>query len=70
MVKVSRPQELTDLLLGSVILGMLLLVAVSGAFLWLARWDVKEKAIWRITGIAAALPHRGNARHTIKGATS
>jgi hypothetical protein len=27
-----------DLLLGSTVLGVLLLVAVSGAFLWLAQW--------------------------------
>ena len=37
MVKVSRAQERKDLLLSSSVLGVLLLVAVSGAFLWLAR---------------------------------
>lgn len=36
MVKMSRAQKRTDLLLGSSVLGVLLLVAVSGAFLWLA----------------------------------
>jgi len=36
MAKVSRAQERIDLLLGNGVLGVLLLVAVSGAFLWLA----------------------------------
>ena len=36
VVKVSRAQRRTDLLLGSSVLGVLLLIAVSGAFLWLA----------------------------------
>ena len=35
MAKVPRAQERADLLLGSSVLGILLLVAVSGAFLWL-----------------------------------
>jgi len=38
MAKVSQFQERADLLLGSIVLGVLLLVAVSGAFLWLAWW--------------------------------
>jgi hypothetical protein len=37
MAKVLRAQERTDLFLGSSVLGVLLLVAVSSAFLWLAR---------------------------------
>ena len=37
MVMVSRAHERMDLLLGGTVLGALLLVAVSGAFLWLAR---------------------------------
>jgi hypothetical protein len=36
MGKVFRAHEPMDLLLGSGVLGVLLLVAVSGAFLWLA----------------------------------
>jgi hypothetical protein len=36
MVKVSRAQQRWDLLLGSGVLGVLLVVAISGAFLWLA----------------------------------
>jgi hypothetical protein len=37
MAKVSRAQERMDLLLGGGVLGILLLVAVSGAFLWLTQ---------------------------------
>jgi hypothetical protein len=35
-VVISMAQERMDLLLGSGVLGVLLLVAISGAFLWLA----------------------------------
>jgi hypothetical protein len=36
VVKVSRAQKRRDLLLGTSVLGVLLVIAVSGAFLWLA----------------------------------
>jgi len=37
MAKAPRTQKRLDLLLGSLVLGVLLSIAVCGAFLWLAQ---------------------------------